>query len=65
MSEMAYVPLMAFFAAVAWMIWRGYSAKQRYLRRKAEGGQKEPNIRRLLEILDVDGINQVGRQQFK
>jgi hypothetical protein len=31
MSEMADVVLMAFFAAVAWMVWRGYAAKPEYL----------------------------------
>jgi len=65
MWEMAYVPLAAFFAAVAWIIWRGYTAKQRYLRRKTEGEQREPNIQRLLEVPGVHGINEPSRQQLK
>ncbi len=42
---MTYLPLVAFFLAVAWMIWRGYTAKREYLRRKPEGEKTAPSAR--------------------
>jgi hypothetical protein len=31
---MIYIPLIAFLAAVGWMVWRGFEAKKEYLRSK-------------------------------
>jgi hypothetical protein len=36
---MIYPPLIAFFLAIAWMIWRAKEAKKEYVRHKAELAQ--------------------------
>lgn len=34
---MAYVALAAFFAAIGWMVWRGFQARKEYLHRGSSG----------------------------
>jgi hypothetical protein len=36
---MIYIPLIAFLAAVGWMVWRGFEAKKEYLRSKHSSDQ--------------------------
>lgn len=33
---MSYIPLVAFFLATAWIVWRGYSARRDYLKHRLE-----------------------------
>lgn len=33
---MIYLPWVAFFAAISWMIWQGFKAKKEYLRQRRE-----------------------------
>lgn len=33
---MSYIPLVIFLLAVAWIVWRGYTARRDYLRSRAE-----------------------------
>jgi hypothetical protein len=33
---MSYIPLVLFLLAVAWIVWRGYSARRDYLKSRAE-----------------------------
>lgn len=42
---MSYIPLVIFLLAVAWIVWRGYTARRDYLRSRAQSDtEKEPTV---------------------
>jgi hypothetical protein len=45
---MIYIPLIAFLAAVGWMVWRGFEAKKEYLRSKHPSEQAGHNTEEVI-----------------
>jgi hypothetical protein len=43
-----YIPLIAFLAAVGWMVWRGFEAKKEYLRSKHPSEQAGNNTEEVI-----------------